>query len=254
MHKRTALLERCRERFVVAAGDDAAVRARVPEKYELARDASGRPLLYVTAIACQRYAVGRTGRPTTAAALAAMIKSPDGVGCTSQWPAVGSVKGDALSCNLYVLFAAYDNRTVVRWLRAGTPDLEVHHVRGLDFRESGLDLATQSRRLQFTTGPTAPSPFRMDAIVRERPVTTPFTATFWAETAAGTVRIRFESSDLALGEAQGAVRTQPGTDMARLLGTDNATGAQPFALIAGNRWTRGVLTKTVIPPDRSRPA
>ena len=243
----SALLQKCRERFVIAPGDDAAVRARVPTKYELARDAAGKPLLYVTAITCERYVVGRTSRPTTAAAFAAMIKSPDGVGCTSQWPVVGPLKGDALSCNLYVLFAAYDNRAVVSWLRAGTPDLDVRYVRQLEFRESDLDLASLGRRLEFKTGPRTSSPFQMDAVVRERPVETPFTATFWAETASGTVRMRFESANLALGEAQGMVRATRGSEMARLLADETAVGAQPFTIIAGNRWGHGSLTKVVLP-------
>ena len=242
----SASLENCRERFVVVPGDDAAVEARVPTGYELSRDADGHPLLYVTAIRCERYRVGRSARPTTAAAFAAMVKSPDGVGCASAWPAIGDVKGDALSCNLYVLFAAYDNPAVVSWLRAGTPDLPVHHVPDLDFEETGLDLAIQGQHLVFDAGRRTPSPFRLDAVVRERPLQTPFTATFWAETAAGTVRIRFESTALALGESQGTLAIAPGSEMATLAGTERAAGAQPFTLIAGNRWAQGSLTKTLL--------
>ena len=232
---------------MVVPGDDAAVASRVPAGYELSRDAEGRPLLYVTAIRCERYRVGRSARPTTAAAFAAMVKSPDGVGCASAWPAVGDVKGDAVSCNLYVLFAAYDNPAVVAWLRAGTPDLPVHLVSDLDFDESGFDVATLGQQFTFHAGRGTPSPFRLDAVVRERPVETPFTATFWAETAAGTARIRFESAALALGEAQGTLTIAPGSEMARLAGTERVAGAQPFTLIAGNRWTQGSLAKTVLP-------
>jgi hypothetical protein len=244
-------LEECRERFVVAPGDDAAVRRRVPPQYELSRDASGRPLLYITAITCARYVVGRSAAPTTAAAFAAMVKSPDGVGCASAWPVVGDVKGDALSCNLYVLFAAYDNPAVVSWLRAGTPDLPVHFVERLDFDESRFDLATLGQRLKFQAGRGTPSRFRLDGVVRERMVASPLTSTFWAETSSGTVRIRFHSPALALGEAQATLTTAPGSEMARLLGTERAAGAQPFTLIAGNRWAHGSLTKSVLPGRQS---
>jgi len=242
-----AALDECRERFVIVPGDDQAVGARVPAKYELARDAAGNPLLYVGAIRCERYTARGTTAPTTAAAFAAMIKSPDGVGCASQWPVVGDVKGDALSCNLYVLFAAYDNPMVVSWLRAGTPDLPVHHVEALRFLEDDLDAAGLSTGLRFHAGRPSPSPFDMDAVVRARPVETPFTATFWAETTSGTVRIRFQSGDVALGHAEGTLRVAPGSEMARLLGSATATGAAPFALIAGNRWRTASLTKDVIP-------
>lgn len=238
-------LERCRERFVVASGDDQAVRARVPAEYELSRDAAGRPLLYVTAITCDRYVVGRSGRPTTAAAFGALVKPVDGVGCASAWPIVGDIKGDALSCNLYVFFAAYDNRAVVAWLRSGTPDLPVFFVESLRFVETTRDLGSLDRRLEFLAGAGTPSPFRLDAVVRERPVTSPFTATFWAETSSGTVRVRFHSDALALGEAQGAVTAAPETEMARVLGSERAVGSPPFTLISGNRWVRGSLTKTV---------
>jgi hypothetical protein len=242
----SASLEGCRERFVIAPGDEKGIRARVPAEFELARDAAGSPLLYVTAIRCDRYVLGGRSAPTAAAAFAAMIKSPDGIGCASRWPIVGDIKGDALSCNLYVLFAAYDTPDVVSWLRAGTPDLPVHHVRDLKFREGDFDVARLGAALQFHAGRPTPSPFEMSAIVRERLVQTPFTATFWAKAAAGIVRIRFESLDLSLGEAQGTLRAAPGSEMARLLGTETPTGAQPFTMIAGNRWRAGTLTKTVV--------
>ncbi|HVM40088.1 MAG TPA: hypothetical protein VM618_04815 [Acidimicrobiia bacterium] len=241
-----ALLEGCRERFVIVAGDPQLVRARVPTEFELATNAAGRPLLYASAIRCERYTVGASSAPTTAAAFAAMVRSPDGVGCASEWPVVGDVKGDALSCNLYVLFAAYDNPSVVSWLRAGTPDLPVHHVADLRFDEGVVEPSRLGVPLRFRAGRPSPSPFDIEAVVRERPVTAPFTATFWARTRAGTVRIRFESDALALGDADGVLRPMPGTEMARVIGTDVPASEAPFRVMAGNRWEMGSLTKTVI--------
>ena len=242
-----AQLDDCRERFVIVPGDEEGVRARVPARYDLARGSDGRPLLYASAIRCERYSARGTTARTLVAAFAVMIAPPDGVGCASRWPVVGDVKGDALSCNLYVLFAAYDNPAVVAWLRAGTPDLPVHHVKDLRWHEDATDLAGLTAGLRFHAGRPTPSPFDLDATVRSRPVETPFTATFWAETKAGTVRIRFETDDMALGRADGTLRAAPGTEMARLLGSETATGAPPFSLIAGNRWRAGSLTKAVLP-------
>ena len=241
-------LEQCRERFVVAPGDDEVVRDSVPAKYELSRDPLGRPLLYVTAITCDRYVVGGSARRTTAAAFAALVKPVDGVGCASAWPVVGDVKGDLLSCNMYVLFAAYDNPSVVAWLRAGTPDLPVFFVNSLSFIEGNHGLGALGQRLEFRAGSGTPSRFRLDAVVRERVVASPFTATFWAETAAGTVRIRFQSAALALGEADGVVTAERDSTMAQMLGRQRAEGARPFTLIAGNRWAQASLTKTVLGP------
>lgn len=86
----------------------------------------------------------------------------------------------------------------------------------------------------------------MDVIVRERPVEGPITPTFWFASALGTVRIRFESDDLAFGEADGTVRPAPGSEMAELFGTETPTSAPGFSFLAGNRWRYGELTKELL--------
>lgn len=245
-----AVLEGCRERYVIAPGIEEEVRPRVPEQFTLRHNLNGQPLLYITAIHCQRYTVNGVTRPTTAAAFAVSIESPDGVMCATPWPVLGTLKPDlAGSCNNYLLFAAYDNPAVVAWARAGTPDAPVHYVRNLVFDEGDFDPASIGVPLHFDSGST-PSRYKMDLVVRERPVTLPLAAAFWFESAIGTVRVGFDTSAIALGEASGRVTVEPGSNMARMLGTTAPSAQQPFPLLAGNRWDQATLTKTV---DRPRP-
>lgn len=240
-----AILEQCRERFVVVAGEE---DPTLPQGYEPVRDASGGPLLFVSTLRCERYTVNGITRPTTIALFTAIIESPDGGGCASRWPLVGDVKGDALPyCNSHVLFAAYDNPAVVDWLRAGTPDLPVHYVEGLVYEQEDLDPASLGAPFHFEAPPPTPSPFEMDAIVRERPVEGPITQTFWATSAAGTVRLRFESDDLAFGEADGTLRAAPGSEMARMFGTETPAPSPGFSAFAGIHWRYGELSKEVLP-------
>jgi hypothetical protein len=243
-----AVLEECRERYVFVPGEEEQILERVPDRYELVRNAFGRPLLYVSAIRCERYTVDGTTEPTTVAAFAAIIESPDGGGCASRWPVVGDVKPDARPyCNLYLLFAAYDNPAVVTWGRAGVPDLPVLHVPDLEYRQRDLDLSRLGAPFHFRAGWPTPSPFELDAIVRERPVEAPITASFWFTGSSGTVRFRFESDNLAFGEADGTVRPAPGSEMAEMFGTETPMPSAGTTLFAGNRWRYGELTKELLP-------
>jgi hypothetical protein len=247
-----AVLEDCRERYVFAPGEERRVRERVPAQYELVRDAFGRPLLYVSAIRCERYSVNDTTQPTTVAAFAAIIESPDGSGCASRWLLLGDVKPDARPyCNLYLFFSAYDNPAVVEWGRSLVPDLPVHHVPDLAYHQGDLDLTSLGARFHFRAGPPTPSPFELDAIVRERPVEAPITATFWFNGSSGTVRFRFESDNLAFGWADGTLRPAPGSEMAELFGGESPTPAAGNSLFAGNHWNYGVLTMESLSPQGS---
>lgn len=244
-----AVLEQCRERYVIAPGVKDQVRARVPEQFTLRYNANGQPLLYVTAIHCERYTAHGVTRSTTAAAFGVSIESPDGTMCATPWPVVGIVKPDlAGSCNNYLVFAAYDNPNVVAWARAGTPDAPVHFIDDLDFDEASLDPASLGVPLHFDSGST-PSSYTLDLVVRERPATVPLAAAFWFESRIGIVRVGFDTDAIALGEASGQLTVEPGSEMARMLGTDTPAAQQPFPLLAGNRWNHATLTKTVIRGD-----
>lgn len=242
-------LEDCRERFVIAPGVEEEVRPRVPSRFELRRNSSGQPLLFVSAIRCERYTINGDSRPTTAAVFMAPIESPDGVACASNWPVVGMVKPDAIgSCSSYIFFVAYDNPEVVEWGRQGIPDLPVHHMEDLDFAEGPLDPASLGVPFHYNA-PSAPSPYEMDLVVRERPVPTGLTGSFWFEGSDGTTaRFRFTSDDYAFGEATGTLRVGPGSEMAEMFGTTTPEPQPPFSLMAGDHWHQGELTKTLFAP------
>lgn len=244
---RPAVLERCRERYVIAPGVEEVVRPRVPEQFELRRNSAGQPLLYITAIRCERYTALGVARETTAAAFGVSIESPDGTMCATPWPVAGTVAPHAAgSCNNYLLFAAYDHPGVVAWARAGTPDAPVHLVRDLSFVEGGFDPAHLGVAHHFASGGT-PSGYVLDLVVRERAATLPLSAAFWFESRAGTVRIGFDTDAIAMGEATGQLTAEEGSEMAAMLGTTTPRAQQPFPLLAGNRWERGTLTKTIHP-------
>lgn len=242
----TVQLEECRERFVVAPGVEEQVRAVVPTQFELSRNSAGQPLLYVTAIHCERYIVDGVGRPTTVAAFGASILPPDGTACFSRVPVVKDVKPDAASCNVYLIFAAYDNPDVVTWARAGTPDVPVHFNGDLAFDEGELDPTKLGIPLRFAA-PSTPSAYDLELIVRERPIGLPAPATFWHAGSQGTVRMRFDTPHLEFGEADGSLRVEPGSQMAELFGTPEPTAQRPFPLLAGNHWESASITKTLLP-------
>lgn len=245
-----AVLEQCRERYVIAPGLADEVRARVPEQFRLRYNSNGQPLLYITAIHCERYTANGVTRGTTAAAFGVSIESPDGTMCATPWPVAGAIAPHlAGSCNNYLIFAAYDNPSVVAWARAGTPDAPVYFVDDLTFTESGLDPISLGVPLHFDSGST-PSAYRLDLIVRARPATVPMAAAFWFESRVGTVRVGFDTDGIALGEATGQLTVEPGSEMATMLGTTAPRAQQPFSLLAGNRWEHATLTKTIIPAPR----
>ena len=166
------------------------------------RDPRGRPLLFAFASSCHYTINGRTRqRPTTSGYFVALVKSPDGTGCLSRsGRVIGVVKPDLLPvCNFYFLSGAWDNQAVVRTYRGFAPDMAIHYVRDLVFETGGFDLTKLGVPLRFRAGPPTPSPFELDAVLREQPVGRP--ATFSSDAgASGTSGARLEIDGLALGQ------------------------------------------------------
>lgn len=242
------ILEGCRDRAAFVLGVEEAVRSRVPASYELVRDpGTNRPLVWVETLRCDSYAVGDASAATKISAIAAVVESPDGMGCLSAIPAVGDLQGDALPfCNGYLLWDATDNPMYAEFLRSGTPDFPIQVTHDLSFTEGELDPLRAGAPYQFRAGPSAPFQLVCDLVIRDRPGGGPFTASFWADTAAGTVKLSFSLHDVEFGEASGTVRTAPGSQLAGIFGGEVAQPAPGFSMISAFRWSHGTLTKTVI--------
>lgn len=218
-----AILEDCRPRAVLAPGVEELVRQKVPAQFELVRDPLGRPLLAVVASKCERFTVGDTTRPTTYALFMAVIESPDGAGCLSQWPVVGSVKADLVPlCNFYLLFTTFDNRAMVKEIRSLVPDAPIRYVTGNVYGQDGFDLTRLGAPFRFHAGRRTPSPFTLSAVVREGAGEGPATFFLWFTGSSGTVRFREDFADLTIGQLDATLRAAPGSEMAELLGTETS--------------------------------
>ncbi|MFL5867820.1 MAG: hypothetical protein ACJ766_12055 [Thermoleophilaceae bacterium] len=243
----------CQEHQAFVDGDAAAVAARLPRGYTPVRDASSRrPLLFVRALRCRAVtADGRTA-PATMASFGVVVESPDGQGCASAAPVVGSVKGDVPpACNWYTLFWLADNRQMVDWLRAGTPGFPARYVPGLDFRLGGFDPARGGTPLHFRAPAPAPSPFTIDEVGRERPGELSVRGGYWVDTPEGTVKVAISTDDLTSGDATGVVRPARGSRMAALFGADERHYVPGYSAIAAERWGHLTYRKQLVGPAES---
>jgi hypothetical protein len=238
----------CQEHQAFVNGDDAAVTARLPSRYSPVRDPlSGRPLLFARAIRCSGLTLDGRTAPATMASFGIVIDSPDGQGCASGGPVVGSVKGDVPPvCNWYTLFWLANDRRVVDWLRAGTPGFPAMYVSQLVFYLGAFDASLGGAPFHFEAPAPTPSPFTIDAIARERPGELAIRGGYWVDTPQGTVKLSFSTDDLTSGDATGVVRTTPGSDMAALFGADQRSYAPGYSLFAAERWGHGVYSKQLL--------
>lgn len=256
----TAVLEGCVERNGQLRGDEAAIRSRVPRRFELYRDPfSGRPLLNVRVIRCRRFAVNGTVAPMTLAHVGVMIESPDGTGCASRMPPVQEVLGNVPPfpwCTYYPIFHASDNLHYVEWLRDGTPEFPAHYVPGFRWQEGEPELTTLAGPFHFEAAAPTPSPFEIDAVTtRDLPVRFPISVAVWVPTRRGLLKVNY-SVEASFGEMHGSVRTRPGTEMAELLGAETGDFALGYSLFGAILFD-GTARKEIVPappsPRSARP-
>ncbi len=239
-----AVVDDCLDAVVLLPGVEKRVRERVPSRFELVRDPIGRPLLFAFASRCHYTVNGRTTQASTISGyFVALIQSPDGTGCMSRWPIVGTLKPDLLPvCNFYFLSGAWNDPTIVSTYRAFSPDIAISYVPDLVFEQGRFDLLRLGAPLRFRAGAPTPSPFELDAVVREQPVASQATFSFYTGSL-GTVGARLEIDGLALGQMDAKLRVAPGSEIATLLGTATPT---PIAGLVG-RYEHGEVS--LLGPD-----
>jgi hypothetical protein len=222
----------CVEHQAFVEGDEVAVASRLPDGYEPIRTAAGAPLVFARAIRCDEVAAGGEGYPAVQANYGVVVESPDGLGCLSAAPLAGPLKGDALPiCNWYTLAWLADDHRAVDWLRSGTSGFPAHHAPDMSF-----DLADDGA---FHFEAQGARPFAIDAVLGgESPGEKAVRGGYWAETAAGTVKLVASSNELTSGGAEGTVAAPPGSELAALMGAgqrEYAAGYSDFAAIGIRR-------------------
>jgi hypothetical protein len=240
----------CQEHQAFVDGDAAAVAGRLPHRYNAVEDpTNGRPVLFVRGIRCPLLTIdGRSG-PVTMASFGIVINSPDGGGCASGAPVVGTVKGDfPPACNWYVLLWLANDRRVVDWLRAGTPDFPAVYAPGLVFQSGAFDPTRGGAPFHLEAPASTPSPFAVDAVGRERPGELPIRGGYWTDTPAGTVKVAFSTENLTSGDANGVVTASSHSQLATLLGAEQRSYTPGFSAFSAERWSSAVYRKQMTSP------
>jgi hypothetical protein len=234
----------CQEQQAFVDGDPAAVAARLPERYTPVRNpASGRPLVFARGLRCAQVALGGRSAPVINASYGVVVESPDGRGCGSGAP-TGSVKGDVPPvCNWYVLAWLSNDASTVAWLRDGTPGFPAFHVRQMVF---DLGASEPMGGAPFTFTAAGPSPYVIEGVAHESPREIAVRGGYWTDTPQGTVKLALSSDDLRAGDADGTVRATRGTELATLLGADEASFSPGFTAFSTVRARQGIYRKQVI--------
>src|SRR2546428_2071116 len=102
--------------------------------------AAGAAAAIARAIRCREVTIDGRSAPATMASFGVVVESPDGRGCASGAPVLGTVKGDVPPvCNWYTLFWLADDSRVIDWLHDGTPDFPAVYVPHLTFDLRAFD-------------------------------------------------------------------------------------------------------------------
>ena len=214
----------CDEYEAFVAGDEAAIAARLPKGYTVERSpASGDALVYARAMRCSVGVMATYG---------IVVKTPDGRGCTSAAPVLGTVKPDfPNACNLHPLGWVASDARMVDWLRDGTPRFPARHVPNLVF-EAG-------EQFRFR----APG-FGMDATPQPmRPGTIAIRRAYWLALPQGTLRLGSSLDEFTAARATGTVTAPAGSELAALMGATEQPFLPGYDSFAAERWEHGVFRK-----------
>src|SRR4051812_914202 len=231
----------CIEHQAFVDGDDAAVAARLPNRYTPIRDgAGGPPLVFARALHCEHATIDGHSGPATLASIGVVIESPDGVGCGSGIPGAGGATGTQPPlCNWYTLFWLSDSRRMVEWLRAGTPGVRATYTPNLVFK------AGDSFHFE------APGQYSIDDVSHERPGQISVRGSYWTDTPKGTLKLAISTDDLSGGDASGTVRAPAGSERAALMGAPARDYAPAYAGFSAVRIGHGSSRKQLLWPARN---
>ena len=243
------VVHNCQEEQAFVDGDPAAVAARLPQRYTAVRDpVSHAPVLFMRAERCS-VQINGAASPATMASFGVVVQSPDGRGCASGVPVVGGGQGAMPPvCNWYTLRWFATSQPVVDWLQAGTPDFPAAYAPGLVFTLGGNDPTRGGAPFEFRAPAATQAPFAMHAITQQRPGTLIVRGGYWADTAAGTVKLAFSTDTLTSGSARGFVTAPPGTEVAALLGAPQRAYLPGYSALAAEQFSRGIYRKQVDAP------
>src|SRR5436305_1874568 len=240
----------CQEHQGFFDGDAAAVAARLPKRFSAELDpASGRPLLFARAIHCAKITIDGRTAPATMGSFGIVIQSPDGRGCGSGVPAIGGVAGgEPPVCNWYPLFWVASDRGVVGWLRDGSPTFPAVYAPNLGFDLGAVDPSQGGAPFHFQALDPTPSRFTMDDVGRERPGELSVRGGYWADAPQGPVKLAFSTDDLTSGDANGVVHAAHGSEMATVIGADQASYQPGDSAFAAERWGHASYRKQFLSP------
>jgi hypothetical protein len=230
-------------------GNPQAVAKALPKPYAAFTDSSGNPLVFARAEHCAALDAGSGARPTTIADWGVVVKSPDGFGCASGTPEIGTTNGDAPPiCNWYPLAMVTDNRNLIAWLHDGTPALPISFAPHLTYQEAAPDpLGRASFHFTMSHSPAA---FSLDDTDEFLPAQLSLRGGYWFTLPRGTTKLDVSTDDLTPGRADSVLQAPAGSPLAQLMGATQRSQDPPYEEFGVIRVGHGVLRKEMFGPMR----
>lgn len=239
----------CEEHEAWVDGDATTVAKALPKGYTALTDSNGAPIVFARAEHCGALTTpGAKPRPVTVADWGIVVNTPDGQGCASGLPQVGSHKGDVPPiCNWYTLALTSDDKALGDWLRQGTPSLPVTYDAHLLYRDGVTD-ATGRKPFHFSG-----AGFTIDDVSSFNPGTLGLRGGYWFNTPLGsgnegTVKMIVATDDLLTGSADTKLTAPSGSALAHLMGTTTRTTPPPYTQFGVIHAGHGVLRKQLFGP------
>jgi hypothetical protein len=233
----------CEEHEAWVDGDPTTVAKALPPGYTALTDGNGAPIVFARAEHCASLTAAGHTRPVTLADWGVVVNTPDGGGCASGVPQVGTRKGDVPPiCNWYTLALASDDKQLVDWLRQGTPSIPASYNKRLVYRDGPSDV-TGRKPFHFKG-----AGFTIDDVSSFNPGTLSLRGGYWFNTPQGVVKMIVSTDDLETGPADTTLTATRGSALAHLMGATTRTTPPPYTQFGIIRVGHGVLRKQLFGP------